>query len=81
MPFLFSKIAFQLYTLEITDFGMNETYRLIYHWFTTIFFVLLPVVILAIFNFFLIQAVRNSRIARKDMTNQQMSSVRQLQVN
>lgn len=51
-----------------------------YHWFTTIFVVFLPVVILAIFNFFLIQAVRRSRIARKGMTNQQMSSARQLQI-
>ncbi|ODM93653.1 FMRFamide receptor, partial [Orchesella cincta] len=68
-----------IYTLESTEFGNNETYRMFYHWFTTIFFVMLPVVTLAIFNFFLIQAVRKSRIARKDMTNQQMSSVRQLQ--
>lgn len=69
-----------MYTLEITEFGSHETYRLIYHWFTTIFVVFLPVVILAIFNFFLIQAVRKSRIARKGMTNQQMSTVRQLQI-
>lgn len=53
---------------------------MVYHWFTTIFVVFLPVVILAIFNFFLIQAVRRSRIARKGMTNQQMSSARQVQI-
>ncbi|CAL8123658.1 unnamed protein product [Orchesella dallaii] len=68
-----------IYTLESTEFGDNTTYRLVYHWFTTVFFVLLPVVILAIFNFFLIHAVRKSRNVRKVMTNQ-MSSVRQVQI-
>ncbi|ODM93655.1 FMRFamide receptor, partial [Orchesella cincta] len=68
-----------IYTLESTAFGENTTYRLVYHWFTTVFFVLLPVVILAIFNFFLIHAVRKSRKVRKVMTNQ-MSSVRQVQI-
>lgn len=71
----------QIYRLEPTEFGKNEMYRLIYHWFSSIFFIFLPVVILAIFNFFLIQAVRHSRDLRKTMTDQhQNSSVRHIQV-
>ncbi|XP_035706948.1 FMRFamide receptor isoform X3 [Folsomia candida] len=69
-----------IYRLEPTEFGKNEMYRLIYHWFSSIFFIFLPVVILAIFNFFLIQAVRHSRDLRKTMTDQhQNSSVRHIQ--
>ncbi|ODM89987.1 FMRFamide receptor, partial [Orchesella cincta] len=52
------------YSVERTAFGKNETFRFLYHWFTTIIFVLLPLIILTILNSFLVREVRKSRIAR-----------------
>ncbi|ODM95020.1 FMRFamide receptor [Orchesella cincta] len=67
------------YILEITEFGKSETYRLFYHWFTTIVFVILPLVILSILNFFLIKTVRISRLQRMVMINEKLASVLNLQ--
>ena len=70
----------QVYSLEYSDFGKNDTYTKFFYWFSSISFVLLPVVILGILNFILIQAVRKSRTIRKTMTqNQKTSSARQMQ--
>ncbi|ODM93801.1 FMRFamide receptor [Orchesella cincta] len=70
-----------IYTLEITDFGNSVTYRVFYHWFTTIVFVVMPLVVLGIRNFFLIRAVRKSRLARMHMMNEAISSVLRLQAH
>ncbi|ODM87418.1 FMRFamide receptor [Orchesella cincta] len=67
------------YSLENTEFGKNENYRMFYHWFTTILFVILPLVILAILNYFLIKAVRTSRLQRMLMSNEKLASVLNLQ--
>ncbi|ODM90233.1 FMRFamide receptor [Orchesella cincta] len=70
-----------IYTLEITDFGNSFTYRVFYHWFTTIVFVIVPLVVLGILNFFLIRAVRKSLLARMYMMNEAISSVLRLQAH
>ncbi|CAL4059756.1 unnamed protein product, partial [Meganyctiphanes norvegica] len=44
--------------LSLTQLGLDNTYRLLYYWFTAVTFILLPLMLLATFNFFLIQAVR-----------------------
>ncbi|CAL8121262.1 unnamed protein product [Orchesella dallaii] len=68
-----------IYTLERTPFGNDETYRMVYHWFTTIFFVLLPMLILGVLNFFLIQAVRKCQAVRRNSCSDAPFTVRQLQ--
>ncbi|CAL8068526.1 unnamed protein product [Orchesella dallaii] len=68
-----------IYNLEITDFGNNSTYRVFYHWFTTIIFVIIPFLTLAIFNYFLIQGVRRSRNERMSLTNEEMASASRLE--
>ncbi|ODM86968.1 FMRFamide receptor [Orchesella cincta] len=67
-----------LYSLESTEFGSNNAYRLFYHWFTTITFVLLPLVILGILNFFLIRAVRSSSRERMLMLGENLASILKL---
>lgn len=47
--------------MENTELGLNAWYRFVYHWFSTIVFVIVPVLILTIGNCFLIRAVRQSR--------------------
>ncbi|ODM94193.1 FMRFamide receptor, partial [Orchesella cincta] len=73
----------QKHSLERTEFGKNETFRFLYHWFTTIFFVALPLLILAILNSFLIRDVRRSQIARNATvvdSREGSISARQIQV-
>ncbi|KAK4295291.1 hypothetical protein Pmani_032140 [Petrolisthes manimaculis] len=48
--------------------GQAATYRHTYYWFTAVTFILLPLCLLAFFNFFLIQAVRMSKVQRRKMT-------------
>lgn len=59
------------FTLVNTELGKNAWYRFVYHWFTTITFVIVPLIILAIGNLFLIYALRKSRKEREALTNQQ----------
>ncbi|ODM88627.1 FMRFamide receptor, partial [Orchesella cincta] len=67
------------YGLESTEFGRSDTYRIVYHWFTIISFVILPLVTLGILNYFLIKAVRSSRLERMCLTNEKLSSILKLQ--
>ncbi|ODM93048.1 FMRFamide receptor [Orchesella cincta] len=69
------------YSLESTEFGNSEAYRLFYHWFTTVSFVFLPLVILGILNFFLITAVRTSRRERMMMMSENLTSILKLQAS
>ncbi|CAL8137204.1 unnamed protein product [Orchesella dallaii] len=68
------------YFLESTEFGKSEMYRLLYHWFTTIFFVVLPLITLGILNVFLITAVRTSTIERMRMANETTATVPTFQI-
>lgn len=48
--------------------GDNDVYKRVYYWFNAFAFTLLPLLLLAVFNCFLINAVRQSRKARRSMT-------------
>ncbi|XP_042212463.1 FMRFamide receptor-like [Homarus americanus] len=54
--------------LDYSSLGQDSTYRHTYYWFTAVTFILLPLCLLAVFNFFLIQAVRTSKLHRRKMT-------------
>ncbi|XP_042233162.1 thyrotropin-releasing hormone receptor-like isoform X1 [Homarus americanus] len=49
--------------------GSNATYKKVFYWFTAVIFILLPLVLLAVFNSFLIHVVKLSRAQRRTMTN------------
>ncbi|XP_063867806.1 FMRFamide receptor-like [Scylla paramamosain] len=55
-------------SLDYSSLGQDSTYRHTYYWFTAVTFILLPLCLLAVFNFFLIQAVRMSKLTRRKMT-------------
>lgn len=48
--------------------GNNPLYRSIFYWLTTILFIFLPLILLAIFNSFLIRSLHTSKVRRKTMT-------------
>nr|XP_053644962.1 uncharacterized protein LOC128697364 [Cherax quadricarinatus] len=54
--------------LDFSRLGQDSRYRHSYYWFTAVTFILLPLCLLAVFNFFLIQAVRTSKLHRRKMT-------------
>ncbi|XP_046396197.1 FMRFamide receptor isoform X2 [Ischnura elegans] len=56
------------YNLDHSPLAKNETYRTIFYWFTCVSFVFLPLVLLFVFNSFLIHAVHTSRRTRRRMT-------------
>ncbi|XP_018323381.1 uncharacterized protein LOC108735748 [Agrilus planipennis] len=56
---------------ELTKLGKNKTYQKVYYWFSSIVFGLLPLVLIATFNCFLVNAVYKSQKQRKVMTNSQ----------
>ncbi|XP_063876942.1 FMRFamide receptor-like isoform X1 [Scylla paramamosain] len=56
-------------TLAYSTLGSNTTYKKIFYWFTAVMFILLPLVLLAVFNSFLIHIVKQSRATRRTMTN------------
>lgn len=58
---------------EATNLGKNETYTTIFYWFSAIFFALLPLVLIATFNCFLVNALYKSQNRRKRMTNSPVS--------
>lgn len=60
---------------EATNLGKNETYTTIFYWFSAIFFALLPLVLIATFNCFLVSALYKSQNRRKRMTNSQVNNV------
>ncbi|XP_065161863.1 FMRFamide receptor [Atheta coriaria] len=57
-----------IYT-EGTDLSKNVTYTTIFYWFSSITFGLLPFVLIAMFNSFLVAAVYRSMRTRKALTN------------
>ncbi|ODM88614.1 FMRFamide receptor, partial [Orchesella cincta] len=69
------------FSIPGVQFGKREAFRLFYHWFTTISFVLLPLVILGILNFFLIRAVRASRRERMLMLGENLAPILKLQTS
>jgi hypothetical protein len=58
----------QIFSFNFTKLSHNETYRTVFYWFTTVTFVFVPLILLGIFNSFLIHAVRKSQQQRCRMT-------------
>ncbi|XP_050738833.1 FMRFamide receptor-like isoform X2 [Eriocheir sinensis] len=59
-------------TLLMMDYswlGSHKTYKKVFYWFTAVIFILLPLVLLAVFNSVLIHIVKQSRATRRTMTN------------
>ncbi|XP_068229267.1 G-protein coupled receptor daf-37-like [Palaemon carinicauda] len=63
-----SKMGEPFLTLDYSILGQDSTYRHTYYWFTAVTFILLPLCLLVVFNFFLMQAVRRSKLQRRKMT-------------
>lgn len=53
---------------DISDLGLNPYYVSIYYWIVSILFVIIPIILLAVFNAFLIKSVHSSKSQRKTMT-------------
>ncbi|XP_076373327.1 FMRFamide receptor-like [Tachypleus tridentatus] len=51
-----------------SEFGMNVLYKNIYYWLCVFLFVFIPLVLLAIFNSFLVRSVHASSVQRDTMT-------------
>lgn len=64
-----------------TKMALNNTYRTVFYWFTTITFVFVPLILLGIFNSFLIHVVRKSQQQRCRMTQVEQSDSIQTQEN
>ncbi|KAK8742479.1 hypothetical protein OTU49_001905 [Cherax quadricarinatus] len=58
--------------MDYSFLGSHSTYKKVFYWFTAVVFILLPLVLLAVFNSFLIHVVRQSRTQRRTMTNQRV---------
>jgi hypothetical protein len=56
------------YSVTVTKMYHNKTYQTVFYWFTTVTFVFLPLILLGIFNSFLIHAVHKSQQQRCRMT-------------
>lgn len=56
---------------EQTALGSNKTYQNVMRWYSAICFALLPLVLIALFNCFLIHAVYRSQKRRRKMTSSQ----------
>lgn len=67
------KKSYTIFT-EPTELGKNETYTTIFYWFSSITYGLLPFVLIASFNCFLIKAVFESTRMRKGMMTAAESS-------
>ena len=53
---------------DYSEFGRNDNYKTIYYWLTSALFVFIPLILLAVFNSFLIKSVHVSGRARSVMT-------------
>lgn len=53
---------------ELSSLGQNELYKTIYYWLTTSLFTFIPLLLLTVFNSFLIRSVHISRKERFQMT-------------
>ncbi|XP_034246935.1 FMRFamide receptor-like [Thrips palmi] len=69
----------QCIILDTSRLGDNDLYKTLYYWSSVTIFTLLPLLLLAVFNCFLINAVRQSRRARRSMTQNEPQSVSQHQ--
>ncbi|KAK6630494.1 hypothetical protein RUM43_014839 [Polyplax serrata] len=64
-----------------TKLGVDTNYRITFYWFWSVTFVFLPLLLLGVFNSFLIAAVHKSRRDRRRMTQTLRSSNMQKQEN
>ncbi|UYV62359.1 hypothetical protein LAZ67_2000262 [Cordylochernes scorpioides] len=53
----------------MTQMGKSDLYRSVYYWTTALLFTLIPLILLVIFNSFLIQSVRYSSTLRRTLTH------------
>lgn len=53
---------------EYSELGLNPTYVSVYYWMVSVLFIIIPFILLAVFNAFLIKSVHSSKSARKTMT-------------
>lgn len=62
------------YTIEqgSTTLGRNDTYLSIMYWYSSLWFYLIPLALIATFNSFLVRAVYLSQKMRRQMTNSQV---------
>ncbi|XP_018567616.1 FMRFamide receptor-like isoform X2 [Anoplophora glabripennis] len=58
---------------ESTSLGKNDTYMTIMYWYSSLCFCLIPLILIATFNSFLVRAVYLSQKMRRQMTNSQES--------
>ncbi|KAK2725582.1 FMRFamide receptor-like isoform X2 [Artemia franciscana] len=56
--------------MKFSPLGNDETYRQGYYWFTSLMFVFFPLLLLTIFNAYLINSVRKSGLLRRQMINE-----------
>jgi hypothetical protein len=56
-----------------SELGLNVLYKRIYYWLTVILFTFMPLIILSVFNIFLIRSVRASGIRRETLTSKTSS--------
>nr|XP_022920264.1 FMRFamide receptor isoform X2 [Onthophagus taurus] len=73
------KLVYTIYTVP-TSLAENDTYITIMYWFSSLTFGILPLILIATFNCFLIRALYISQVTRKKMTKNQ-ESVTQTQEN
>ncbi|CAG9861534.1 unnamed protein product [Phyllotreta striolata] len=57
--------------VENTELGKSKTYMDFIYWYSAVFFAILPLLLIATFNFFLVKAVYSSLKTRRVMTNSQ----------
>ncbi|XP_066993134.1 FMRFamide receptor [Anabrus simplex] len=67
--------------LDYSTLGKNELYRSLFYWFSSIIFMILPLILLGIFNSFLVRAVHRSQRQRCNMTQVEHSDSVQTQEN
>lgn len=51
-----------------SELGLNPIYVSVYYWIVSVLFIIIPIILLAVFNAFLIQSVHSSKTQRKTMT-------------
>ncbi|XP_072384816.1 uncharacterized protein Proc-R isoform X1 [Diabrotica undecimpunctata] len=60
--------------VENTELGKNKTYTDFIYWYSALFFAIIPLLLIAMFNCFLIRVVYSSQKTRRVMTNSHESS-------
>ncbi|XP_035222972.1 FMRFamide receptor-like [Stegodyphus dumicola] len=53
---------------DYSELGRNPVYKSVYYWFISVVFIMIPFILLAVFNAFLIKSVHSSKSRRKTMT-------------